>query len=146
MIIFDYGHTLLYEPGCDYVRGNAELLKYAIKNPNNCTLEDVRKGVELIFGEHAENVRKIGYDISGQICDRALYEYLGIEFSLSPLEMETIFSDRRLMSSSVTIATSMMSIPFPFGAVRAAVIIWRTACNTCAWRISLSFCIIFVWI
>lgn len=58
-------------------------MKYAIKNPNNCTLENVRKGVELIFGKHAENVRKIGYDISGQICDRALYAYLGIE--------ETIF-------------------------------------------------------
>ena len=30
MIIFDYGHTLLYEPGWDSVRGNAELLKYDI--------------------------------------------------------------------------------------------------------------------
>ena len=49
MIIFDYGHTLLYEPGWDAVRGNAELLKYVTKNPNNCTLEDVRKGAELIF-------------------------------------------------------------------------------------------------
>ena len=93
MIIFDYGHTLLYEPGCDYIRGNAELLKYAIKNPKNCTLEDVRKGVDLIFGEHVENVRKIGYDISGQICNRTLYEYLGIEFSLTPVEMETVFWD-----------------------------------------------------
>lgn len=35
MIIFDYGHTLLYEPGWDAVRGNAELLKYVTKNPNN---------------------------------------------------------------------------------------------------------------
>ena len=41
MIIFDYGHTLLYEPGWDSVRGNAELLKYVTKNPNNCTLDDV---------------------------------------------------------------------------------------------------------
>lgn len=32
MIIFDYGHTLLYEPGWDAVRGNAELLKYVTKN------------------------------------------------------------------------------------------------------------------
>jgi len=40
MIIFDYGHTLLYEPGWDSVRGNAKLLKYVSKNPNNYTLED----------------------------------------------------------------------------------------------------------
>lgn len=31
MILFDYGHTLLYEPGWDSVRGNEELLKYVTK-------------------------------------------------------------------------------------------------------------------
>ncbi len=91
MIIFDYGHTLLYEPDWDSVRGNAELLKYAVKNPNNCTLDDVVNAAKLIFGKNIENVRKIGYDISGRIGNRALYEYLGIAFSLTPLEMESIF-------------------------------------------------------
>lgn len=91
MIVFDYGHTLLYEPDWDSARGNAELLKYAVKNPNGCTLEDVQKGAALIYGTHVENVRKIGYDIGGQIGNRTLYEYLGIEFSLTPLEMETVF-------------------------------------------------------
>lgn len=70
MIMFDHGHTLLYEPDWDTVRGNAELLKYVTKNPNNCTLEDVRKGAELIFGKHIENICKIGYDISGQVGDK----------------------------------------------------------------------------
>ena len=41
MILFDYGHTLLYEPGWDPVRGNERLLQYATQNPGNCTLEDV---------------------------------------------------------------------------------------------------------
>lgn len=91
MILFDYGHTLLYEPGWDPIKGNTELLKYTTKNPNNYTLEDIRKAAELIFGQHVESVRKIGYDISGQVCDRVLYEYLGIEFSLTPCEMETVF-------------------------------------------------------
>lgn len=91
MIIFDYGHTLLYEPGWDSARGNAELLKYVTKNPKGCTLEDVRQGAGLIYGQHVENVRSIGYDIGGQTGNRALYEYLGIEFSLTPLEMETVF-------------------------------------------------------
>lgn len=91
MIIFDYGHTLLYEPGWDSVKGNAKLLKYAVKNPNNRTLEDVERAAELIYGKHIESIRKIGYDICGQIVNRVLYEYLGIEFSLTPLEMETVF-------------------------------------------------------
>lgn len=93
MIIFDYGHTLLYEPDWNSDRGNAELLKYAIKNPNNCTVKDIAKGAELIFGEHVTEVRKTGHDISGQIANRTLYDYLGIEFSLSPVETETVFWD-----------------------------------------------------
>ena len=28
MIVFDYGHTLLFEPGWDSNRGQMELLKY----------------------------------------------------------------------------------------------------------------------
>lgn len=66
-------------------------MKYVTKNPNNCTIEDVIKGAELIFGNHIENIRKIGYDIGGQTGNKVLYEYLGIEFSLTPLEMETVF-------------------------------------------------------
>ena len=82
MILFDYGHTLLYEPGWDSVRGNEKLLSHAIK-----------RYAEIVFGENIERVRKLGYDISGQVGNRFLYEYLGIEFSLSPLEMETVFWD-----------------------------------------------------
>ena len=33
MIIFDYGRTLLCEPDWNSERGNAELMKYIIKNP-----------------------------------------------------------------------------------------------------------------
>ena len=91
MILFDYGHTLLCEPGWDPVKGNAELLKYAVKNPNHCTIEDVKKGVEKIFGGHIDGIRKMGYDICDQVANRVLYESLGIEFSLTPLEMETVF-------------------------------------------------------
>lgn len=93
MILFDYGHTLLCEPGWDPVRGNEELLKYAVKNPNHCTIADVQKDAERIFGEHIGSIRKMGYEICGQVCNRVLYESLGIELSLTPLEMETVFWD-----------------------------------------------------
>ncbi|MCM1335291.1 MAG: HAD family hydrolase [Bacteroides sp.] len=91
MIIFDYGNTLLCEPDRNNDRGNAALLKYAVKNPNDCTPEDVGKAAKLIYGEHIGRVRRSGYDIGGQVGNRTLYEYLGIEFSLTPLEMETVF-------------------------------------------------------
>ena len=54
----------------------------------------------------------------------------------------TIFSDSFLMSSPVTSAASITSIPFPFGAVRATVSICLATSSTCSWRQSRSFCII----
>lgn len=121
MILFDYGHTLLYEPGWDSVKGTAELLKYATKNPNHCTLDDVTKGAELIFGKHIENVRKIGYDISRQVADKVLYEYLGIEFSLTPLEMETVFWNGTSMGAIMPGADKMLDYINRNG-IRSAVI------------------------
>ena len=132
MILFDYGHTLLYEPGWDSVRGNKELLKYITKNPNHCTLEDVRKGAELIFEKHVENVRKIGYDISGQIGNKVLYEYLGIAFSLTPLEMETVFWNGASMGAIMPDADKMLDYINKNG-IRSAVIsnlLWSGAALT----------------
>ena len=91
MILFDYGHTLLYEPGWDSLRGNAALLEYAVKNDVGYTAADIQQQVETLLGPPLENVRKLGYDITGQVFHRFLYGSLGIEFSLSPLEMEIVF-------------------------------------------------------
>ena len=96
-------------------------MKYAVKNPNNCTLDDVIKGAELIFGQNIENVRKIGYDISGQIGNRALYDYLGIEFSLTPLEMETVFWNAASMVAIMPDADKMLDYLNEKG-IRTAVI------------------------
>lgn len=81
-------------------------MKYVTKNPNNCTLEDVRKGAELIFGKHI--VRKTGYEISAQAGNKALYEYLGIEFSLTPLQMETVFWNGASMGAIMPNADKML--------------------------------------
>lgn len=121
MIIFDYGHTLLYEPDWNSDRGNAELLKYATKNPNNCTVKDIAKGAELIFGEHVTEVRKTGHDISGQIANRTLYDYLGIEFSLSPVEMETVFWDNASSGAIMPVTDKMLDYLNKNG-IRTAVI------------------------
>lgn len=121
MIIFDYGNTLLYEPNWDTKKGNAELLKYVTRNPNNCTAEDISKGAELIFGIHVENVRKNGYDICGQIGDRVLYEYLGLEFSITPLQMETVFWNGASVGAIMPAADKMIDWINKHG-IRSAVI------------------------
>lgn len=132
MILFDYGHTLLYEPDWDSARGNAALLKYATNNPNNCTAEDVQKGAALIFGRHIESVRKIGYDIGGQVGNRVLYESLGIDFSLSPVEMETIFWDAACPGAAMPGAGAMLNY-INKNRIRSAVIsnlLWSGAALT----------------
>lgn len=121
MIVFDYGHTLSYETNWDTDSGNAELLKYVTKNPNSCTLEDIRKAAELIFGKHIESVRKMGYDISGQVGNKVLYEYLGMEFSLSPLQMETVFWNGASRGAVMPNADKMIDCINKMG-IRSAVI------------------------
>ncbi len=93
MIIFDYGHTLLYEPGFDPVKGSAALLAQAVKNPHHYTLADVRKASDMIYGTYLESVRQMDYEIAAQTANRTLYESLGIAFDLSPVELEMVFWD-----------------------------------------------------
>ena len=91
MIIFDYGQTLLCEPEFDLKRATADLFKYVTKNPNNYTIEDVCSYADKIYGEYISDVRKSGCDIGKQTIDKLIYERLGIEFSLTPLQMEIVF-------------------------------------------------------
>jgi len=91
MILFDYGRTLLYEPGWDSMRGNEELLKHATKNKYGITAADLQAGADMVFGEHVERIRSLGYDVSAHVADRFLYDYLGLSFTLSPQEIETVF-------------------------------------------------------
>lgn len=121
MIIFDYGHTLLYEPAWDSLRGNAELLKYAIKNESHYTADEIQKCAEMVFDQNWEHIRELGYDISGQNGDRFLYEFLGIEFSLSPREMETIFWNGASMGAIMPNADKMLDYINKKG-IRSAVI------------------------
>ncbi len=91
MVLFDYGHTLLYEPDWDSERGDRALLEFAVKNPKGCTVEDIRMEVKRVFGD-IERVRsEMGYDIPCTTGNRLVYDHLGIELSLTPQEIENVF-------------------------------------------------------
>ena len=121
MIFFDYGRTLLYEPDFDSRRGNAELMKYITKNPNNCTIDDILAEVETVFGE-IESIRKNqGYDISARVGHRLVFEHLGIEFSLTPLEHETVFWTAASFGAVMPYADKMLEFLKNEG-IRSAVI------------------------
>jgi len=92
MIIFDYGHTLLYEPGFDFLRGEAALFQFIKCNVNGITpkqFHDFSK--ELI--EKICLVRNVGMDFHEWQFLRFICEYLEIEFSISLPEAEKIIWD-----------------------------------------------------
>lgn len=69
MILFDYGNTLSYEPDFDGVRGNAALLRRAVKNKNNLTAAELKVFADTFFSQ-AGVVRKLGYELQNQAFER----------------------------------------------------------------------------
>lgn len=90
MILFDYGHTLLYEPGLDFLRGEESLFEYVVKNKNCLTPKEVCDFSQDLF-EKIGVVREMGLELHQWQFQRFLYEYLEIELSVSPMEAENIF-------------------------------------------------------
>ena len=91
MILFDYGNTLLYEPDWNAERGNHELFKHIIRNPNNCSYDEIVQEVNAVFCEVNEVRKTFNYDIPCTTAHKLAYERLGIEFSLTPLQREVVF-------------------------------------------------------
>lgn len=91
MIIFDYGHTLLYEPDWDSMRGNIELFKHISKNPDNVTVDDYQRVINEVYGKVMEVRENENCDISAVVADRTAAELLNIAFDLTPLEHEIVF-------------------------------------------------------
>jgi putative hydrolase of the HAD superfamily len=93
MILFDYGHTLLYEAKYDEVRGMEAILAHAVSNPNNLTAEEIAVVSNEIFIDTGKRARHNGVEIHNHNTSRLLYEYLEIDIPLSPDEHDTIFWD-----------------------------------------------------
>lgn len=92
MIIFDYGHTLLYEPDFDTLRGEKALFKYIKSNKNNLTAKEVNDFSLKLFAEIGA-ARQLGLEIHERQFQRLLYEYLEIELSITHTEAERVFWD-----------------------------------------------------
>ena len=92
MILFDYGHTLLYDPVWDGLRGSEALMRYAVKNPRGRTAAQVSAFADELFDRVCT---KQGWAIDREIHERQfnqlLYGLLQIEFSIPPQEQERVF-------------------------------------------------------
>lgn len=97
MIAFDYGQTLLDELPFDPLAGTRAVLRYAVTNPEHADAERIQHLAE-------ELNRELGRGTTGQLADfhveapnimfqKYLYEYFGIELSLSSTEVDKMFLD-----------------------------------------------------
>ena len=85
MIIFDYGHTLIYERNFDFRKGYRKIFEYVVKNPDNITSDGIQEFSERIYNR-AGVCRKQGFEIHEFPLLRTTAEYFGLEFS-EPIEI-----------------------------------------------------------
>lgn len=88
MILFDYGHTLLYQPGHNPSNGNRAIYPYIDRNPYKISLEEFDKTMISLFAK-IKAERGI-LEIHEHAFLKLAMEYMGISFSVSLEEAEKI--------------------------------------------------------
>ena len=91
MILFDYGDTLLLEPDYNSLRGTMALMRYMIKNPLNLSALEINQHSKKLWENICQPLRDQGFEFHNFCFQKLLYESLGIEFSLSSIQLEQIF-------------------------------------------------------
>ncbi len=89
MILFDYGHTLLYEPAFDFLRGERTLTPYITQNRSQLSPEQINDFANTLYIQAASG-RKCGVELHERQFQRMVYESLGITFSIGFEEIELI--------------------------------------------------------
>ena len=93
MIIFDYGQTLIYEHSVDFLRGHIALSQHIKRNRDNLTPEQINNFSDKLYNQLLGKVSSGEFELHQSQAQRFLYEYLGIEYDLSPEEVETMLWD-----------------------------------------------------
>ena len=92
MIIFDYGHTLVYEDKWDGEKGQKALLEYCVYNKNNLTAKQIADFSDNLFITSNAG-RKSGIEFQEHKFQKFIEEYLQIKINLIPVEREEIYWD-----------------------------------------------------
>lgn len=90
MILFDYGHTLAWEPSQDYLKGNRRTIELAVENPLGITGERLHEISSRIYGELFAQLRPLDLETDGLKLDGCIYDTLKLKFDrpLDQVELE----------------------------------------------------------
>ena len=93
MILFDYGHTLVYEPEFDRAAGFRAVLAHCTSNPGSVTAEALGEAYAEALERLIAASREADCDFMDMAAKRRLYETAGLCFDRSMVELERIFWD-----------------------------------------------------
>ena len=89
MILFDYAHTLAWEPDADFLRGERAVFAHVKNNPRQVTPEEAaRLGTELFLS--TRDCRHSGWELHEHQQLRLKYDLLGLTFDLPLGELEKL--------------------------------------------------------
>lgn len=80
MILFDYGHTLAWEPSQDYLKGNCRTIELAVENPLGITGERLHEISSRIYGELFAQLRPLDLETDGLKLDGCIFDTLKLKF------------------------------------------------------------------
>lgn len=89
MIIFDYGHTLLYQPGFSASNGNRAIYPYIDRNPQGISFEEYDRTVINLFAEMKKEKGDL-IEIHEHNFLKLIMDYMDISYSVSLEEAEKI--------------------------------------------------------
>ena len=89
MILFDYGRTLLYQPGFSTSNGNKAIYRYINRNPHHISLEEYDETIVELFAKIKDERGPI-LEIHEHNFLKLAMEYMDISFSVSIEEAEEI--------------------------------------------------------
>ena len=89
MIIFDYGRTLLFQPGFNTTNGNMAIYPYISKNPHNISFEEYDRTIIDLFAKMKAE-RGMVLEIHEHSFLKMAWEYMGISMSVPMEEAEKI--------------------------------------------------------
>lgn len=92
-VLFDYGHTLIYESDADTLAGYAAVLRHATENPRGLDAQAVWDAQRVLYARLMRPVRAHDLELPNLSLWRLLFSRLQLSFDL-PLEtLETVYWD-----------------------------------------------------
>ena len=93
LVLFDYGHTLVYEECFDLVAGGDALYNNIISGADKISRDEFVQATCKLYRDMSGARRQLGLEVPADSFTRILREYYGIEFALDEIGVQGLYWD-----------------------------------------------------